>query len=551
MQAGTYTNDFPGYIHGLTIEGVGGLAVLTTTAGNSPGNGKAYLDVLGNTTLKNLDISGVSVPDQNGAAVRYESGNLRIENSVLHGNQNGLLTAADPNGTIGIERSEIYGNGIGDGHTHNLYVSAIAQFTLTNSYVHDANVGHEVKSRAANNTITNNRIFDNSSTASYSIDLPNGGNATISGNVIEQGPNTDNGAIVAYGEEGASNGGNQVTFTDNTVRNDHTGSSALFWNTSGASISASGNTVYGLTASELDWAGTVSGAGFTFTGTPPALDTTSPVNSGEQGGSNQVTPGIADTAEPSGTVSVGDNGVGTASTAAQAVAGTEVADGTVTLSGGGVSLGTGPVDGTSASVTSDAGASGLAATGTVAGEVSVPSNPVTPTPDTTPASVPVIAGTGSVADTSNVAGESPLATASSTPTVTDGGTTEQAGQSAGTIAIDLGKITGVDGAGTDPAGLGRDSVAGFFRGGTASDGLAAGQGPSHAFAARASGPDWITLFEPAAGPGAGHGFTHVGGVGYGWWNAVQTSDGFGGVPTGIPVRNGTAETDFLFQLISR
>jgi hypothetical protein len=83
-------------------------------------------------------------------------------------------------------------------------------------------VGHEIKSRAANNTIENNRIFDNSGSASYSIDLPNAGNATISGNVIEQGQFTQNPAIFAWGEEGASNGG-LAFITGNTIVNDDPG----------------------------------------------------------------------------------------------------------------------------------------------------------------------------------------------------------------------------------------------------------------------------------------------------------------------------------------
>ena len=52
------------------------------------------------------------------------------------------------------------------------------------------------------NVITNNRVFDNDGIGVYSIDLPNGGTATITGNVIQQGPNSQNPAIIAYGEEG-------------------------------------------------------------------------------------------------------------------------------------------------------------------------------------------------------------------------------------------------------------------------------------------------------------------------------------------------------------
>ncbi len=279
VQAGTYTNDFPGYVNGLTIEGIGGQVNLVAT--QSPPNGKAILDVAGNTTLKNLDFSGVTVPDGNGAGIRYEGGNLTIQNSSFHGNQDGLLGAPDLNGTIKIDHSEFYNNGTSAGNTHNMYIGDIQQFTLTNSYVHDANVGHEVKSRAENNTINNNRIFENNSTSSYSIDLPNGGNATISGNTIEQGPNGQSGIMIPYGEEGGSStvsgtihAGTNVSFTSNTVVNDLTAHTPyLFWDASGAPI-ASGDTVYGLQPSQLDYSNHVSSSGFAFTSTRPTLDTT-------------------------------------------------------------------------------------------------------------------------------------------------------------------------------------------------------------------------------------------------------------------------------------
>jgi len=284
VQAGTYTDDFPGYVNGLTIEGVGGQVNLI--ARQQPPNGKAILDVGGGTTLRNLTFSGVTVPDANGAGVRYEGGNLTVESCSFHGNQNGLFGNVDPNGTITIDHSEFYGNGTDAGNTHNMYIGDIKQFTLTSSYAHDANVGHEVKSRAESNVITNNRIFDNGSTSSYSIDLPNGGDATISGDVIEQGPNGQNPTIIAYGEEGGANTlsgaphtGTSISFTGNTVVNDLTAHAPnLFWDASGTTISASGNTVYGMTADDMGVGQNLPGAsGFTYTSARPTLDTSSPI----------------------------------------------------------------------------------------------------------------------------------------------------------------------------------------------------------------------------------------------------------------------------------
>jgi hypothetical protein len=177
VRGGNYVNDFLDFDKDLTLQADGGQVVMTATT--SPPDGKAMITESGNVTISGFDISGVTVPDQNGAAVRYQGGNLTIANSYFHGNQDGLLGAPDPTGSITVDHSEFGFNGGGTGNTHNIYVGEIASFTATNSYFHDASVGHEIKSRAANNEITGNRILDNDSTSSYSIDLPSSGNAHI------------------------------------------------------------------------------------------------------------------------------------------------------------------------------------------------------------------------------------------------------------------------------------------------------------------------------------------------------------------------------------
>jgi hypothetical protein len=245
VQAGTYTNDWLSIDHDLNLVAVGGWVRMVASNAQPP-DGKAMITEQGNVSISGFDISGVTVPDANGAAIRYQGGNLVLDNVSLHDNQDGLLGAADASGSISINNSEIAFNGDGSGHTHGLYIGQIATFTLTNSYVHDTSVGHEIKSRANSNTITGNRIFDNASTSSYSIDLPNAGNATISGNIIEQGAATQNPAIFAYGEEGASNAGRTVEIRDNTIVNDSPGGYLLL-NPGGFSVGYSGGTVFGLT----------------------------------------------------------------------------------------------------------------------------------------------------------------------------------------------------------------------------------------------------------------------------------------------------------------
>src|SRR4030095_452283 len=99
-------------------------------------------------------------------------------------------------------------------------VGQIATFQITKSYIHDAVVGHEIKSRAVNNIIVNNRIVDGNGTASYSIDLPNGGAATIQNNIIEQGPDSENPVIITYAVETSTPYSNsELIISGNTIIN--------------------------------------------------------------------------------------------------------------------------------------------------------------------------------------------------------------------------------------------------------------------------------------------------------------------------------------------
>jgi hypothetical protein len=277
VPAGIYTNDFVSIFQNLTLQAIGGVVHMVATV--DPPNGKAIIDEGGAgiaVTINGFDISGAVVPDNNGAAVRYEGGSLTLNNDYFHNNQDGMLAAADPNGTITINNSEFAFNGAGDGQSHNLYVNDIALLTITDSYFHDADVGHEIKSRAEDTVITDSRIFDNLSSASYSIDLPNGGNATITDNVIEQGPNSQNPNIIAYGEEGNLHAGTSVLIADNTIVNDLTSASArVVLNRSPTTLLFQDNQIWGLTAAQLSTTGPLADAGTTFLSTRPTLDTAS------------------------------------------------------------------------------------------------------------------------------------------------------------------------------------------------------------------------------------------------------------------------------------
>jgi hypothetical protein len=220
IDAGTYSGDVCNVNKSnLTLQGVGGLAKLDAAGKNS--GGKAIWVISGNnTTVRNIEFTGATVPDQNGAGIRQEGANLTIQGCYFHDNENGILAGNNANSTITIERTEFANNGFGDGQTHNLYINGVAKLVFQYNYSHNAKVGHLLKSRALETWVLYNRLTQESGDGSYEIDVPNAGRTFIIGNLIQQGPNTQNGSIVSYGREGPSNPSNELFVVNNSFVNE-------------------------------------------------------------------------------------------------------------------------------------------------------------------------------------------------------------------------------------------------------------------------------------------------------------------------------------------
>lgn len=279
VEAGTYVNDFATINTKITIEGIGGMVHLLATI--PPPDGKAILTINTDATLRNLEFSGAAVADGNGAGIRYQGGDLVLDHDYFHDNQDGLLAADNPAGSITITNSEFAHNGVSNGPTsgatHNLYVGMIGTLTVTGSFFHDVNVGHEIKSRALTTVIENNRIGDGpAGTGSYEIDLPNGGNATIMNNIIEKGPNQQNSNFISFGEEGPY-AGSTLTVSANTILNDAGRATTLVHDLSGGTVSIGGNQIFSPIPLQLyNGTGTLLGAiGNLFPGIEPIFDTAS------------------------------------------------------------------------------------------------------------------------------------------------------------------------------------------------------------------------------------------------------------------------------------
>ncbi|MHB1844789.1 MAG: right-handed parallel beta-helix repeat-containing protein [Deltaproteobacteria bacterium] len=227
--AGSYDGDTCAWTtDGLTVRGIHGRAKIDLT-GVTPAQQKGIFTIEGgaSATIENFELSGAAISaaaGNNGAGIRHQGLNLTVRNCFIHDNQDGILgkPATTDTGTILVESSEFSHNGAGDGYSHNLYINDFASFTMQFSYSHDGNVGHLVKSRAYTTLLLYNRITDeDGGTASYEVDLPNGGTAYVIGNLIEQSATTQNPAIVSFGEEGTPSGYDSHLFVvNNTILND-------------------------------------------------------------------------------------------------------------------------------------------------------------------------------------------------------------------------------------------------------------------------------------------------------------------------------------------
>ena len=201
----------------LTIRGVGGRVRLETPGALAEGKG-IWVIKGRHTTVENVEFEGARGPHRNGSGIRGEGVGLTVRHCRFHDNEAGVLAGGGPDSDILIEHSEFSLNGAGDGQSHNVYIVSARRFTLRASYVHHARVGHNVKSRARQTIIVGNRIMDETTgTSSYAIDVPNGGEAYLLGNLMHHGRRAENRVLVAYGAEGLTHPANELYVVNNTL----------------------------------------------------------------------------------------------------------------------------------------------------------------------------------------------------------------------------------------------------------------------------------------------------------------------------------------------
>jgi len=257
VDAGTYTDQTAKVFHRIDIIGVGGRVVMNTTI-DVP-NQKGILVSEAGLRVVNIDFVGAHIADElghNAAGIRIDAGTVLVENCQFIDNQNGILSNAGKDITVSIDHSVFDHNGGNDdtntGNTHNIYIGDVTSFSLTNSISKQAQIGHEVKSRAEINFIDNNVIESGTGigTGSYAIDLPSGGKDIVTNNTIVKGPGAENRTIIHFGGEGIPYSKSSLLIQGNLIQNTENGALGILNQTS-ITVTVKDNQVEGLSYAAL------------------------------------------------------------------------------------------------------------------------------------------------------------------------------------------------------------------------------------------------------------------------------------------------------------
>ena len=170
-------------------------------------------------TRENIVFRGARGADGSAAGVRQEGGKLTLRQCQLFDNEHGLLAINDDRAEVVIE-SSVFGMApkVVGGLHHLLNVGRINKLSITGSRFQQGFEGHLIKSRARETFIGYTMIHDGiRGGASYEIDIASGGLATVIGNVIGQGSDSQNPTLVAYGTEGRGWDKNTLLLAHNTL----------------------------------------------------------------------------------------------------------------------------------------------------------------------------------------------------------------------------------------------------------------------------------------------------------------------------------------------
>lgn len=240
IDEGDYSDCAVWRANNLVIEGKGNVTIRDKVCQDKA----IFVTVGANITIRGIEFAHARSTTKNGAGIRGEGPNLTVENSRFSDNENGILTGVNPRSRIVIRNSIFTLNGKCDPDcAHGIYIGAVALLQITNSTFLQQYVGHHIKSRALRTEIIGNTIKDGpNGTASFSVDVPDGGSLILRANVIEKGPQAENHlAAVSIGEESKRNPTGELTIERNVFVNDIASSTTFVRNMTTTAAKLIGN----------------------------------------------------------------------------------------------------------------------------------------------------------------------------------------------------------------------------------------------------------------------------------------------------------------------
>jgi hypothetical protein len=206
IDPGTYADCAIWTASHLVIEATGPGVLI---AGKSCDEKGIFITLGADITVRGITFADATVVPHNGAGIRAAGDNLTVEHSRFLNNENGILAGGGRNSVLRIADSEFVGNGACiEACAHGVYAGApIYLLDIERCVFLDTKIAHHIKSRARNTVVRDSRIEDGpDGTASYLIDIPDGGNALIQGNVMQKGPHSNNPSVaISIGEGSAHN----------------------------------------------------------------------------------------------------------------------------------------------------------------------------------------------------------------------------------------------------------------------------------------------------------------------------------------------------------
>lgn len=249
IQPGEYFDCALVHTPNLIIQGVGDPAKVLMTDKACAGKGILVIDG-DHDTIRNMTVTRARVPDGNGAGIRNEAPNLTIDRVLFVNNQNGILSTPPTPGVLSITGSTFDRNGYcgnSGGCAHGLYVDRASLVHIENSTFTGTKQGHHIKSRGARLEVVGCTIQDGpEGTASYEIELPNGGALVARNNTFEKGPQAENhGSVIVLGAEGVTQPTSEITVEHNTLRNDGDFTTVFVRNLTATEANLRGNKISG------------------------------------------------------------------------------------------------------------------------------------------------------------------------------------------------------------------------------------------------------------------------------------------------------------------